>query len=79
MTQGKYGTITSSEKQFHLNEPIFLLRATDPLAPQAISKYADLCSQEGCSDEHVRAAYDWAATIAAWQSENPELVKALPD
>ena len=31
-SDGKYGTITASKKQFHENEPLFILRAADPLA-----------------------------------------------
>ena len=75
---GKYGEITSSKQEFHPGEPIFLLRAQDPLAPEAVDRYADLCASRGCAPEHVAAARRHANRIRAWQEGNPELVKALP-
>ena len=78
-TEGKYGEITASKKQFHPGEPLFLLRGTDPLAPDAIREYAKICDSNGCDDEHIEAAYDHADRIESWQRLNPELVKKLPD
>lgn len=78
-TEGKYGVITASNKQFHPGEPVFIFRATDPLAPEAIREYADLCNLAGCDPEHVYQARWHADRIEAWQQANKHLVKPLPD
>lgn len=36
----KYGFITTERKRLHPGEPVFLLRATDPIAPALIEEYA---------------------------------------
>lgn len=77
--EGKYGKITSSEVKFHPGEPVFLLRATDPFAANLVIEYARRCEREGCDKQHIDNAFDHAMRIAAWQRENPELVKPLPD
>lgn len=77
--EGKYGRITTEHKQFHQDEPIFLFRATDPLAPTAIRFYAHLADYAGCADEHIQAAFAHAERIAQWQRDHPELVKRRPD
>lgn len=77
--ESKYGHITSSEKKFLPGEPVFLLRATDPLTSHAVIDYARRCQEAGCPKAHVDGAFDAAMNIADWQRENPEQVKALPD
>lgn len=78
-TSEKYGKITASGKEFAPDEPVFLLRATDPFATNTVIEYARRCEREGCERSHVDAAFDHAMRIAEWQRDNPELVKALPD
>jgi hypothetical protein len=77
--EGKYGAITTTGKQFHPGEPVFILRATDPLAPAEVEHYATECALAGCSEEHVAACHEHARRIEAWQAANPHLVKKLPD
>ena len=77
--EGKYGIITAEKKQFHENEPVFLLRGTDPLAVEAIREYAFACHKAGCAEEHCNAAWDHAKRMEDWQDAHPELVKELPD
>ncbi len=74
----KYGVIAAEKKTFHTDEPVFVLRATDALAPAAIEVYAVLCAQKNCGAEHVEAARQCAIQIRRWQEANPKLVK-LPD
>lgn len=75
---GKYGEITMSKKQLHPGEPVFLLRAQDPLAPATIRDYAVLCEQRDCHPAHIEAANRHAQRIEDWQEEHPELVKDKP-
>ena len=76
--EGKYGLVTCSNKQFHPGEPVFILRATDLLAPEVIYHYAAVCRKAGCDEAYVHAAIDHAHRIHTWQSRNRHLVK-IPD
>jgi len=75
---GKYGEITSSKKEFHPGEPVFLLRAQDPIAPEAVDEYAMLCRSAGCHPEHVAAVIRHGDRIRDWQRAHPDLVKSRP-
>lgn len=77
--EGKYGVITAEKKQFHPGEPVFLLRATDVLAPAAIWQYLLICQEAGCSTEHCEAILRHHDRIVQWQRDNPALVKKRPD
>lgn len=77
--EGKYGVITAEKKQFCPGEPVFILRATDPLAALAVEDYATVCELNGCDPDHVAAARNHAERIRRWQEQNPGLVKQLPD
>lgn len=77
--EGKYGEIRAEKKDFHPGEPVFLLRATDPIAPAVIEEYAKRCDAAGCEPDHVVAAMDHAHRMRKWQRLNASLVKGLPD
>lgn len=77
--EAKYGEVHTSRGSFHDGEPLFLIRATDPLAPLAITDYARRCEEAGCSPEYVRALKDRAHEVAQWQADNLTLVKDKPD
>ena len=74
-TDGKYGTIYCTGKQFHPGEPVFLIRATDRNAHNTLTYYAQVCAKDRCSPEHVDAVVDHAVRIYQWQKANPTLVK----
>lgn len=76
---GKYGIITTTGKALHPDEPVFLLRATDPLAPAAIKAYAQQCMYAGCDNAHVIAVLEHEDAVRRWQADNPSLVKKKPD
>lgn len=76
----KYGVITSDKKTFHPHEPIFLIRATDPLAVAAINQYQALAIKHNCTMRFAAEVSSHALRIANWQRQNPELVKqGVPD
>lgn len=79
MAEGKYGTISATGKTFNPGEPIFILRATDPLAPTTVMLYHALCVMAGCSKEFLAEVVEHARKIEAWQHDNPLLVKVRPD
>jgi len=76
---GKYGQVTTERGKFHPDEPLFILRGQDPVAPFAILAYADLCEQRGCRPDHVAAVIVQALRMTEWQEAHPELVKARPE
>lgn len=77
--EGKYGTITAELKEFHEGEPVFLIRATDPLAVPSVLAYAHRAAAAGCSPKFVRDCRIHAEAIKQWQYVNRDKVKKLPD
>lgn len=77
--EGKYGAVQTEKKQLHPGEPVFLLRATDPLSPAVVELYAVICRRAGCSLDHCQAVERRAEEIRQWQRANPLLVKEIPD
>lgn len=75
----KMGEVTSSEKEFHEGEPVFVIRAQDPLATQAIMAYRDICINNGCNTAHIDAIENARDAVDNWQTDNDELVKDRPD
>lgn len=71
-SENKYGQVTTERKQIPLNEPVFLLRAQDRLACQAVRYYAKLREKAGDSKgaKEVRRA---ALLMSKWP------IKKLPD
>ena len=61
-----------------LDEPVFILRAQDILAPRVVVRWAHLAEQAGTGQAKVRAALEVAKQMADWQANNPHRVK-VPD
>lgn len=89
MNNSKYGKIVAERGRFHDDEPVFLLRAQDVLAPIAVELYAGLvrgaASGVAMMDQvHADALYtvaeeceNVAAAMRVWQ-DTADNVK-LPD
>ena len=54
----------------HPDEPIFTLRANDPIAPTAVRLWADQYWQQGGDPEKVAEARACADAMEAWQREH---------
>lgn len=61
--------------EFHPDEPVLVLKASDPLATTAIYQYAALCKSAGCRRERIDAVFELGQRLDDWQQENPKLVK----
>ena len=61
-----------------LEEPLFILRAQDILAPRVVVRWAHLAEQAGSPQDKVRGALVLAKKMADWQAKNPRRVK-VPD
>lgn len=57
------------------DEPLFVLRGSDPAAPAAIRAWAMQAREVGHREEKVQGALEHAREIEAWQAENPGRVK----
>jgi hypothetical protein len=64
--------------QATLDEPIFILRAQDILAPRVVVRWAHLADQAGSPRAKVHGALELAKQMADWQATNKHRVK-VPD
>lgn len=79
----KYGKIIAERKQFHSDEPVFVLRAKDVIAPYAVEAYAAHLRAVGEAEAHMFDTIadecdNIAAAMRVWQGTNRHLVK-FPD
>lgn len=71
------GGATNLLAKLHPDEPVFVIRAQDILAPQAIALYAELARKVGL-DELAQGVEARAVQVMQWQARNAKLVKS-PD
>ena len=69
----KYGRVTVERGKLPEEEPVFLFRGQDRLAPQVVRYYADLVEQETGNHAFAEAVRAEAQRLEAWP------VKKLPD
>lgn len=77
----KYGNVEVEKvpgNPFIEDEPVFLLRGRDVVAVATVRHYAQTCERHGSPKAHVESVLEAADAMAAWQKENPDVVK-LPD
>lgn len=60
------------------DEPIFVLRAQDKLAPSMVRTWAATAAVYKCDPAKVQEAYELADKMDAWQRENADKAK-YPD
>lgn len=61
------------------DEPVFLLRGKDVLAPAVIGFWADQASRAGASPEIVQAARRQAGAMLEWQRVNGWQIPDMPE
>lgn len=64
----KYGRVTLGRGTVADDEPVFVIRAQDQLAPALIEHYADLCRESGSPEHHVAGVLEAAAQMRGWQA-----------
>ena len=72
MNSEKYGTITSSKKDFPADEPLFVLRGQDKLAASAVLAYCRALYNAGLREEAH-------AVDKIWQTMANYSPKKMPD
>jgi hypothetical protein len=74
----KYGTVATGHRFIPDDEPVFVIRAADMLAPGAVRAYMNLAREQGMTPAYCDGIKAAAGVMAAWQREHPERVK-VPD
>jgi len=74
----KYGRVTTEHGDIPDDEPVFVFRARDLLAPDAIDAYAARCRETARPEFHVALAERTAEDFREWQRANPGRVR-MPD
>lgn len=49
--------------------PHFVLAASDPAAPAALLRYAEVCYQQGADEQYVREVRDLALSFDQWRTD----------
>lgn len=57
------------------DEPLFILRGNDKLAPDMVRSWAAWADVHRCPSEKVAEARRLATAMEAWQQDNPHLAK----
>ena len=60
--------ITGRKRRAALDEPVFILRAQDKLAPRVVVWWAHLADQAGYSEDKVRGALILAKQMVDWRA-----------
>ena len=60
------------------DEPVFLLRAQDIVAPQVVEAWAIAAHAAGANEDIVQHAYEHAQFMRKWQAEHGSKVPDMP-
>lgn len=74
----KYGKVTFERGDFEDDEPVFVIRGKDKLAPEGIMAYEQEADGGGASEEFLAAVREEAVRAEVWQADHPDKVK-MPD
>lgn len=73
-----YNRIQDPDNIIPDDEPVFLIRAQDYVAPDAVRAWAELASNAGASDDIVTAALAQAEAMEQWHNEHGAHIPDLP-
>ena len=73
-----YNRIQDPEGKIPEDEPVFLLRAQDVVAPQAVEIWALAAHKAGANAEIVEHAYQHAQLMRKWQAEHGSKIPDMP-
>ena len=69
------GDETTSIKE---DEPVFVLRAQDALAPACLEYWADMLLEHGGDEHTADNIYKWADTMREWAEKNGNKIPDTP-
>lgn len=64
-----YNRIQDPELKIPENEPVFLIRGQDKIAPQVVSIWADLAEIAGAEQNIINAARNHVLKMKEWQNK----------
>lgn len=73
-----YNRIQDPNNLISADEPVFLLRAKDEVAPLTVERWADLAEQAGADWEMIKAARSQANLMRQWQRKHGCQVPDMP-
>lgn len=73
-----YNRIQDPEERIGDDEPVFLFRAKDVLAPVVLARYAELLKQHGCQQEMIDSTLLWEQKMREWQRQRGCKLPDLP-
>jgi hypothetical protein len=73
-----YNRIQDPEHKIPEDEPVFLLRAQDAIAPSVVEIWSVAAHKAGASPEIVNAAYIQAHNMREWQKKHGSKIPDLP-
>ena len=73
-----YNRIQDPARLIGDDEPVFLLRAKDKCAPQAVRDWANAANAAGASPNIVQAAFSQARAMDEWQEKHGNQVPDIP-
>ena len=74
-----YNRIQDPENLIGEDEPVFLMRAHDLAAPDAVRAWAEIAAEVGSQPEVVERAYAWADVMEEWQADNDTKAADMPE
>lgn len=74
-----YDRIQDPEGKIPEDEPVFMLRGQDIVAPQVVEIWAMAAHNAGASDNIVQHAYAHAERMRDWQAEHGAKVPDMPE
>jgi len=66
----KYGHITTEHGDIAEDEPVFIIRAQDKLAPEVLKHYLTMCQREGSPHGHIIGIIENIDVMEKWQREH---------
>lgn len=72
-----YMRIQDPENKIAEDEPVFLLRAKDAIAPHAVRRWAGLCFDES-NVTLANIAFDWVDRMEVWGDLNHSKLPDMP-
>lgn len=74
-----YNRFQDPENKIPEDEPVFLLRAQDTIAPSVVEVWSIAAHKVGASPEIVEAAYKHAQEMRKWQEKHGSKVPDMPE
>lgn len=74
----KFGVVTTERGNIPRDEPVFVIRAADVAAAEAIDGYAAAAAAVGADEALLGPVRERARQVREWQCAHPERVK-VPD